>query len=204
MDKFIKLSSIATPFLHDDIDTDVIYPGRYLKVVERTGLQDYGFEAIRFHPDGKINPDAIFNQKPYDSAEILLAGNNFGCGSSREHAVWTIMQMGYKCIIAKGLGDIFRSNCYKNGLLPIELGADDVNWIAEHGDKLPIEVDLEKEVISAANKQFKFEIAPQHKYCLLEGLDQISLTLREGKAIKAFEGKQSKEMPWLYSVGEAK
>jgi 3-isopropylmalate/(R)-2-methylmalate dehydratase small subunit len=198
MKKFTTLTSVATPFNFDDVDTDVIYPAQHLKVIRRSGLEDFGFEAIRFNKDGSIIPDAIFNRPAYATAEILLAGRNFGCGSSREHAVWSIAAMGYRCIVAKGFGDIFYSNCIKNGLLPVVLSLEDVDRLANDFDKKPLTVDLLTQSVSADGFSKSFEIAPQHKHCLMEGLDQIAMTLDQEAGISSFEASQRDACPWLY------
>ena len=201
MDAFTKLSARAAPLDMINIDTDVIIPKQFLKTVKRTGLGVSAFYNIRYDDNGAPRPDFPLNKPEYKGAEILITGENFGCGSSREHAPWAILDMGIRCIIASSYADIFYNNSFKNGILPIILPQDQVDALmAEakaHPDAL-IEVDLEKQTVTRGNKfSFSFEIDPFRKHCLLNGLDDIGLTLQKDGAIASFEKARSSDKPWL-------
>ena len=185
MDPFKKLSSIAAPLLIANIDTDMIIPKQFLRTIKRSGLGVHLFDEMRHHEDGSDNPDFILNRKPYDQAEILLAGENFGCGSSREHAPWALLDFGIKCVIAPSFADIFYNNCFKNGILPLTLPAEQ---IAELGQS--VAVDLAAQEVRSGNHVFAFDIDPFRKTCLLEGLDDIGLTLEQASAIDGYETNQ--------------
>ncbi len=201
MEKFDKLNSRAAPLDMINVDTDIIIPKQFLKTVKRTGLGVSAFYNIRYDDDGNELPDFVLNKPEYKGAEILITGENFGCGSSREHAPWAILDMGIKCVIAPSFADIFFNNSFKNGILPIELPQEQVDALMQeakdHPDAL-IEVNLEKQTITRGNKfSFDFEIDPFRKHCLLNGLDDIGLTLQKGTNIDNFEADRAKDRPWI-------
>lgn len=202
MEKFDKLSGIAAPLRMINVDTDIIIPKQFLKTVKRTGLGIHAFNDIRYNEDGSEKSDFILNKPEYKNASILITGENFGCGSSREHAPWAILDMGIKCIIAPSFADIFYNNSFKNGILPIQLPQDQVDQLmdeAEQNPDAPIEVDLENQTIKRGNKfSFDFEIDPFRKHCLLNGLDDIGLTLEKKAHIKDFETTDQQKRSWLY------
>ncbi|MBI1301026.1 MAG: 3-isopropylmalate dehydratase small subunit [Alphaproteobacteria bacterium] len=201
MEPFKKLNGKAAPLEMMHVDTDVIVPKQFLKTVKRTGLGVYAFYNIRYDDDGNELPDFVLNKPEYKGAEILVTGENFGCGSSREHAPWAIADMGFKCIIAPSFADIFFNNSFKNGILPIELPQEQVDQLmqeAKDNSDAAIEVDLEKQTITRGNKfSFSFEIDPFRKHCLLNGLDDIGLTLQKENAISSFEKKRNADKPWV-------
>lgn len=189
MDRFTKIKTVATPLDKVNVDTDQIVPKQFLKLVQRSGFGKYLFYNWRYDEKKNIRSDFVLNDKKYQNSKILIAGDNFGCGSSREHAVWALLDYGFYVIIAPSFADIFYSNCFKNGLLPIILGSDIIDKLqSEHGD---IEVDLENQVIKAGQEQFKFDIDSYKKRTLLEGLDDIAQTLNFEDKITQFE-QQSK------------
>ena len=201
MEKFDKLNSRAAPLDMINVDTDIIIPKQFLKTVKRTGLGVSAFYNIRYDDDGNELPEFVLNKPEYKGAEILITGENFGCGSSREHAPWAILDMGIKCVIAPSFADIFFNNSFKNGILPIELPQEQVDALMQeakdHPDAL-IEVNLEKQTITRGNKfSFDFEIDPFRKHCLLNGLDDIGLTLQKGTNIDSFEADRAKDRPWI-------
>ncbi len=201
MEKFDKLNSRAAPLDMINVDTDIIIPKQFLKTVKRTGLGVSAFYNIRYDNDGNELPDFVLNKPEYKGAEILITGENFGCGSSREHAPWAILDMGIKCVIAPSFADIFFNNSFKNGILPIELPQEKADELMQeakdHPDAL-IEVNLEKQTITRGNKfSFDFEIDPFRKHCLLNGLDDIGLTLQKGTNIDSFEADRAKDRPWI-------
>ena len=202
MRKFNVLTAIAAPLKVVNCDTDRIIPARFLKAIKRTGLGVGLFDAMRYDAKGKENPDFVLNQEPYRKAQILIAYDNFGCGSSREHAPWALVDFGIRCIIAPSFADIFHTNCFKNGMLPIALPQETVEMLmkdAEMGANATLTVDLEKQVIVRPNGQtVAFNIDPFRKNCLLEGLDDVGLTLKKGDKIDKFEGGQKAGQPWLY------
>lgn len=202
MEKFTKLTGVAAPLPMVNVDTDKIIPSKWLKTVGRTGLGKGLFEALRYDADGSENPDFVLNKAPYREARILVAGANFGCGSSREHAVWALLDFGIRCVIASDLADIFFSNACKNGMLPVKLPQAQVDKLmkdAEAGGG-PLTVDLEAQEITRPNGEaIAFEIDPFRKHRLLNGLDEIALTLEKAEAISAFEEKQKGRHPWLYA-----
>ena len=203
MEKFTILKGIAAPLRMINIDTDIIIPKQFLKTIKRTGLGVHAFHDIRYNDDGSEKSDFPLNQKAYKGASILLTGENFGCGSSREHAPWAILDMGIKCIIAPSFADIFYNNSFKNGILPIKLPKEQVEELmifAEEEPDAPLEVDLEKQTITRGNKiSFSFEIDPFCKHCLLNGLDDIGLTEEKKAHIKSFENMDKEKRSWLYS-----
>lgn len=202
MEKFTKITSIATPFPRSNVDTDIIIPAKHLKSIRRTGFAAGAFESVRYGADGTLIEDNVFDGPKYKGAQILIAGDNFGCGSSREHAPWAIDEMGYRCIIAPSFADIFASNCIKNGILTVSLPQADVDALvmaAEAGH--PITVDLEAQSVACENALYNFDFNPTHKDMLMEGLDEIGQTLKSGAAITDFEARQKLMTPWLYREG---
>ena len=201
MKPFTKLTATAAPLPMINIDTDVIIPKQFLKTVKRTGLGVNAFYNIRYNDDGSEKADFVLNKPEYKGAEILITGANFGSGSSREHAPWSILDMGIRCIIAPSFADIFYNNSFKNGILPIVLPQEQVDALMKEAEENPdaqIEVDLEKQTITRGNKfSFDFDIDPFRKHCLLNGLDDIGLTLQKGGAIADYEKKRGQERPWL-------
>ena len=200
MEKFKTLKAIAAPLPRDNVDTDIIYPGKYLSTVARSGFGEMAFETIRYRENGSPDPDCIFRQPPFDRAEILLAGHNFGCGSSREHAVWAIRDLGFRCIIAKSFGDTFYFNCLTNGLLAITLGETEVDRLVSSAGDGKILVDLENQRVQGPDSEiYPFEMDGFRRDCLLKGLDAIDLTLEDEDLIADFEAQQRIEQPWLYA-----
>jgi 3-isopropylmalate/(R)-2-methylmalate dehydratase small subunit len=201
MDKFTVLDGVAAPLPAINIDTDKIIPARHLKSVERTGFGKFLFEPLRFRSDGSENPDFVLNKPAYRKATILVAGENFGCGSSREHAPWALLDFGIRCVIASSFADIFYSNCFQNGVLPIKLPPDQVALLmadAEKGANARVTIDLAKETITRPDgSTISFEIDPFRKHCLLNGLDDIGITLQKEKEISAYEGRQRNAQPWV-------
>ncbi len=201
MDAFTKLTAKAAPLDMINIDTDVIVPKQFLKTVKRTGLGINAFYNLRYNDNGEVNPEFTLTQEQHKDANILITGDNFGCGSSREHAPWAILDMGFKCIIAPSFADIFFNNSFKNGILPIPLPQEHVDVLMQEAKENPdalIEVDLEKQTITRGNKfSFTFEVDPFRKHCLLNGLDDIGLTLQKDTDINSFEEKLSNERPWI-------
>ena len=201
MEKFVKLTGIAAPLPMINIDTDMIIPKQYLKTILRTGLGTALFAEMRYDEEGKENADFVLNKPAYREATILVAGDNFGCGSSREHAPWALLDFGIRCVIAPSFADIFYNNCFKNGILPITLPQEDVDKLlddAERGANARITVDLENQTINGPDGgTLHFEIDPFRKHCLLNGLDDIGLTLEKAAAIDSFEGKLGETRPWV-------
>ncbi|MDH3240535.1 MAG: 3-isopropylmalate dehydratase small subunit [Alphaproteobacteria bacterium] len=202
MDKFDRLTGIAAPLPMINVDTDKIIPAKWLKTIKRTGLGPALFEAIRYRKDGSEDPDFVLNKEPYRKAEILVTGENFGCGSSREHAVWALHGFGIRCVIAPDFADIFYSNAFKNGILLVKLPQAEVDKLmedAEKGENARLTVDLERQVVIRPDgEEIPFDIDAFRKHCLLNGLDDIALTLEKDKDIQTFEGGQKTATPWLY------
>ena len=200
MEKFSNLKSIPSYLSLQNIDTDMIIPKQFLKTIKRTGLGKSLFYEMRYDENGKINNNFILNKEPYDKSQILLAGKNFGCGSSREHAPWALSDFGIKCVISSSFADIFYNNCFKNGILPLVLPEDAVDTLmkdAEKGANSIIEVDLENQtIVSSDGEIFRFEVDPFKKHCLLNGLDDIGLTMEKEDHIAAYESKASQQFPW--------
>ncbi|MEM9028624.1 MAG: 3-isopropylmalate dehydratase small subunit [Pseudomonadota bacterium] len=200
MDKFTTLRGVAAPLPMINVDTDAIIPKQFLKTIKRTGLGQSLFYELRFNEDGSEKTDFVLNKPAYRSAEILVAGDNFGCGSSREHAPWALKDFGIKCVISTSFADIFFNNCFKNGILPIQLPQDDIDKLmddAERGANAIITVDLEaQEIRGPDGGVIKFDIDPFRKHCLLNGLDDIGLTMQNEDAITTFESKAVGERPW--------
>jgi 3-isopropylmalate/(R)-2-methylmalate dehydratase small subunit len=202
MDKFTTLTGIAAPLPMTNVDTDKIIPAVWLKTIKRTGLGPALFEAIRYKADGSEDPDFVLNKEPYRKAQILVTGENFGCGSSREHAVWALHGFGIRCVIAPDFADIFYSNASKNGILLVKLPQVEVDKLmedAEKGENARLTVDLERQVVVRPDgEEIAFEIDSFRKHCLLNGLDDVALTLEKSAEIEDFEGGQKAATPWLY------
>lgn len=201
MDKFTKLSGIAAPMPLVNIDTDMIIPKQFLKTIKRSGLGVNLFDEMRYDDDGQEIADFVLNKSQYRNAEILIAGENFGCGSSREHAPWAIKDFGIKCVVSTSFADIFFNNCFKNGILPIALPQEQVDALmkdAEKGENARVEVDLEAQTISTSDGEtFSFEVDAFKKHCLLNGLDDIGLTMAKEGSISVYEGNRAQSFPWM-------
>jgi 3-isopropylmalate/(R)-2-methylmalate dehydratase small subunit len=201
MDKFTKLTGVAAPLPMINVDTDMIIPKQFLKTIKRSGLGKNLFDEMRYDDNGNEIPDFVLNKPAYRNAQILVSGDNFGCGSSREHAPWSLLDFGIRCVIAPSFADIFYNNCFKNGILPIRLPQEDVDKLmsdAERGANATVTIDLEKQEISGPDGGcIKFEVEEFRKHCLLNGLDDIGLTLQKGDAINDFEAKRAASQPWL-------
>ena len=201
MQKFDRLTGIAAPLNILNIDTDMIIPKQFLKTIKRSGLGANLFDEMRFTQDGEEIADFVLNREPYRGAEIIVAGDNFGCGSSREHAPWALLDFGIRCVISTSFADIFYNNCFKNGILPITVSADDRDALmadAADVENPELSIDLETQTIRRPNGvEVSFEIDPFRKQCLLEGLDDIGLTLEKGGSIDSFEATRAEEKPWL-------
>ncbi|MFO0389919.1 MAG: 3-isopropylmalate dehydratase small subunit [Alphaproteobacteria bacterium] len=198
MHAFKTLTSIAAPLPIDNVDTDAIIPKQFLTTIKRTGLKDGLFYEMRYTVDGKKIEDFILHKPPFDKAQILVSGINFGCGSSREHAPWALLDFGIRCVIAPSFADIFFNNCFKNGILPVVLPKEQTDTIMGYAKNgLPVNVDLEKQTVTAGNESFSFTVEPFRKHCLMNGLDDIGLTLEKMDAIAAYEKKQKETTPWL-------
>jgi len=201
MEKFDKLTGIAAPLPMMNVDTDMIIPKQFLKTIARTGLGKNLFDEMRYDQDGNEISDFVLNKPAYRNAQILVAGDNFGCGSSREHAPWALLDFGIRVVIAPGFADIFYNNCFKNGILPIVLPQEDVDRLmddAARGANATVTVDLENQTISGPDGgTIGFEVDPFRKHCLLNGLDDIGLTLEKAAAIDAFEARAAAERPWV-------
>ena len=200
MDKFTELAGVAAPLPMINVDTDMLIPKQHLKTIKRTGLGKHLFEEMRFDDNGDENPDFILNKTAYRDAKIIVAGKNFGCGSSREHAPWALLDFGIRCVIAPSFADIFYNNCLKNGILPIALPQEDVDKLmddAERGANAVISIDLAaQEIRGPDGGVIHFDIDPFHKKCLLEGLDDIGLTFEKKDAIASFEERMQSTRPW--------
>ena len=202
MEKFNNLKSIPSYLPLQNIDTDMIIPKQFLKTIKRTGLGKSLFYEMRYDENGKTNVDFILNKEPYNKSKILLAGKNFGCGSSREHAPWALMDFGIKCVISASFADIFYNNCFKNGILPIKINDKVVVELAEYSKrKEEIEISLESQEIKYGNKVVKFQIDGFKKKCLMEGLDDIALSMEKISEIDDFERKLQKTKPWVLTNG---
>ena len=202
MEKFNNLKSIPAYLSLQNIDTDMIIPKQFLKTIKRTGLGKSLFYEMRYDENGKRNEDFILNREPYDKSKILLAGKNFGCGSSREHAPWALSDFGIKCVISASFADIFYNNCFKNGILPIKIDGKIVIELAEYSNrKEEIEISLEKQEIKYGNKVANFELDPFKKKCLMEGLDDIALSMEKISSIDDYEKKLQSTKPWVLNNG---
>ena len=201
MEKFYKLNGIAAPLDILNIDTDMIIPKQFLKTIKRSGLGKNLFDEMRYSTDGKEIKDFVLNKKPWNEAKILIAGDNFGCGSSREHAPWALLDFGIKCVISTNFADIFYNNCFKNGILPLKVTEDQRQALladAKDEENPVLEIDLPNQVIKRPNGvSIKFDLDPFRKDCLLEGLDDISLTLAKKDKIQEYENVRNENFPWL-------
>jgi 3-isopropylmalate/(R)-2-methylmalate dehydratase small subunit len=201
MQKFTKLTSVAAPLPIINIDTDMIIPKDYLKTIKRTGLGSGLFAEMRFAEDGSENADFVLNQPAYRNAEILVAGDNFGCGSSREHAPWALLDFGIKSVISTSFADIFYNNCFKNGILPIKVSQDELDKLmddAKRGSNATVSIDLEAQTIKGPDGgEIKFDIDPDRKHRLLNGIDDIGETLAKASDIDSYESKISESRPWI-------
>ena len=200
MDKFTTLTGIAAPMPLVNIDTDMIIPKQFLKTIQRSGLGKNLFDEMRYTQDGAEIPDFVLNQPAYRKAQIIVAGDNFGCGSSREHAPWALLDFGIRCVISTSFADIFFNNCFKNGILPVVLPQEAVDHLmddARKGENARLTVDLENQTVTASDgTSFAFEVDPFKKHCLLNGLDDIGLTLEKAASIDAYEAKNATLRPW--------
>lgn len=201
MDKFTQLTSVAAPLRMANVDTDQIIPARFLKTIRRTGLGAGLFAAHRYREDGSENPDFVLNRPAYRNAKILVVGENFGCGSSREHAPWALLDFGIRCVISTSFADIFFNNCFKNGILPIVVSPEDLEKLmddAERGANAVLSVDLENQVIKGPDGgTLHFDVDAFRKHCLLNGLDDVGLTLQNAPVIATHEAKLAADRPWL-------
>jgi 3-isopropylmalate/(R)-2-methylmalate dehydratase small subunit len=200
MEKFTTMTGVAAPLEIDNIDTDMIIPKQYLKTIKRTGLGAGLFSEMRYKDDGSPNPDFVLNKPAYSKATILVAGDNFGCGSSREHAPWALLDFGVRCVISTDFADIFYNNCFKNGILPIKVSPEDLEKLmddARRGSNATLTVDLPAQEIKGPDGgTVRFEIDAFRKHCLIEGLDDIGLTMVEAGAIESFEAEAASARPW--------
>jgi 3-isopropylmalate/(R)-2-methylmalate dehydratase small subunit len=203
MQKFTTLRGVAAPMPMINIDTDAIIPKQFLKTIKRTGLGKNLFDELRYEMDGREKPDFVLNQPAYRKAQILVTGENFGCGSSREHAPWALLDFGIRCIIAPSFADIFYNNCFKNGILPIKLPQSEVDKLmddAKRGANAIVTIDLEKQEITGPDGgRLHFDVDPFRKHCLLNGLDDIGLTLEKAAAIDSFEARDRQARPWMWA-----
>ena len=200
MNKFISIKSVPAYLPIVNIDTDMIIPKQFLKTIKRTGLGKNLFFEMRYDQSGKEIDDFILNNSPYNNSKILIAGKNFGCGSSREHAPWALMDFGITCVISSSYADIFYNNCFKNGILPITISEDQIKEISEYSNrKEEISVNLPEQTISFGNKEIKFEIDQFKKKCLIEGLDDIALSLEKSENIVSYENKIKEVKPWIFN-----
>jgi 3-isopropylmalate/(R)-2-methylmalate dehydratase small subunit len=200
MQKFNKLQSIPAYLPIVNIDTDMIIPKQFLKTIKRTGLGKNLFFEMRYDDNGKEIQDFVLNNKPFNNSKILIAGNNFGCGSSREHAPWALLDFGITCVISSSYADIFYSNCFKNGILPIILEEEKIKELSEYSNrKEEISIDLNEQKIFYGNNEIKFNIDPFKKKCLLEGLDDIALSLEKSQQMDAFEKSLKEKKPWIFN-----
>src|SRR3954465_6830005 len=207
MEPFKTLEGVAAPLNMINVDTDMIIPKQYLKTIHRTGLGKALFDEMRYNTDGSERPDFVLNKPAYRNAKILVAGENFGCGSSREHAPWALLDYGITCVISTSFADIFYNNCFKNGILPIKLPKEDVDKLlddASRGANAVVSIDLEKqEIRGPGGGCIKFEIDAFRKHCLLNGLDDVGLTLQKKPKVDSFESQQKGSQPWLYAGAKA-
>ena len=200
MEKFTKLKAPAAPLPMVNVDTDMIIPKQFLKTIQRTGLGQYLFNDMRFTPEGKEKPEFVLNKDAYRKAGIIVAGESFGCGASREHAPWALLDFGIRAVIAPSFADIFYNNCFKNGILPVVLPKDAVAELMKDAEAgLELEIDLQNQTVTGGNrKTYSFDIDPFRKKCSLNGLDDIGLTLENEGSISDFESGQKNAQPWLY------
>ena len=207
MQKFNTLTGVAAPMRRINVDTDQVIPKQFLKGIDRKGLGKNLFNDWRYNPDGSEKPDFLLNRPQYRKAQVLVAGDNFGCGSSREHAPWALSDFGIRCVISTSFADIFFNNCFKNGVLPIRVKPDELEGLmqdAEKGANAQLAIDLEKQTITRPDGGVvRFEVEAFRKHCLLNGLDDIGLTLQHKPKIDSYEGKQRGQQPWLYRGASA-
>ncbi len=200
MEKFTVLNGVAAPLKQVNVDTDKIIPKQYLKTIKRTGLGKGLFAEMRYRDDGSENPDFVLNKPAYRHAKILVAGDNFGCGSSREHAPWALLDFGIRCVISTSFADIFYNNCFQNGILPIKVSQNDLDKLfddAERGANATLTIDLAaQEIRGPDGGTIKFEIDPFRKHCMLNGLDDIGLTMEKAPKIQSFEKQAAEKRPW--------
>ncbi len=201
MQKFTSLTGVAAPLEIRNVDTDMIIPKQYLKTIKRTGLGTGLFAELRYKEDGSENPNFVLNKPAYRKAKILVAEDNFGCGSSREHAPWALLDFGIRCVISTSFADIFYNNCFKNGILPIKVSPQDLEKLmddARRGANATLSIDLEKQEIRGPDGDLiRFDIDPFRKHCLMNGLDDIGLSLKKADKIESFEAKAKAQRPWL-------
>ncbi|MDP4594844.1 MAG: 3-isopropylmalate dehydratase small subunit [Beijerinckiaceae bacterium] len=201
MDKFTTLTGVAAPLNRVNIDTDAIIPKQFLKTIARTGLGKGLFSEMRYNEDGSDNPDFVLNKPAYRNAKIIVAGDNFGCGSSREHAPWALLDYGITCVISTSFADIFYNNCFQNGVLPAKVSPEDLEKLmdgASRGANATFTVDLETQKITGPDgESVPFDIDPYNKHCLLNGLDDIGLTMQKDKTISGYESEVKNARPWL-------
>ena len=201
MEKFEKMTAIAAPMPLINIDTDMIIPKQFLKTIKRSGLGVSAFHEMRYQMDGTENPDFVLNQDAYRNANILVAGDNFGCGSSREHAPWALLDFGVRCVISTSFADIFYNNCFKNGILPVIVTDKELNVLmqdAEKGSNARMVIDLESQLIETSDgKVINFNVDQHRKHCLINGLDDIGLTMEKAASIDMFEKKMATNAPWV-------
>ena len=201
MEKFEKLTAIAAPMPLINIDTDMIIPKQFLKTIERSGLGVNAFHEMRYDLDGNENPDFVLNNEAYKGANILVAGDNFGCGSSREHAPWALLDFGIRCVISTSFADIFYNNCFKNGILPVVVSEDELKLLmkdAEKGSNARMIVDLENQQIEASDGEvISFDVDQHRKHCLINGLDDIGLSMEKIASVDAFEAQMAQSAPWV-------
>ena len=201
MEKFEKLTGIAAPMPLVNIDTDMIIPKQFLKTIKRSGLGVHAFDEMRYLDDGSENPEFVLNKPQYREAQILVAGDNFGCGSSREHAPWALLDFGIHCVISTSFADIFFNNCFKNGILPVVLPQEAVDALtddAANGANARVTVDLESQTVSSPDGTvYHFEVDAFRKHCLLNGLDDIGLTMEKAASIDTFEDQMAQARPWI-------
>ena len=200
MDKFVSVKGVAALLELSNIDTDMIIPKQFLKTIKRTGLGKNLFFELRYDEKGNEIKDFILNQKPYNSSKILISGKNFGCGSSREHAPWALLDFGITCVISSSYADIFYNNCFKNGILPIILNEENIKELSEYSNrKEEISIDLREQKIIYGNNEVGFDVDPFKKKCLLEGLDDIALSLEKSDEINSFEKELKNKKPWIFN-----
>ena len=200
MQKFIKLKSIPAYLSTANVDTDMIIPKQFLKTIKRTGLGKNLFFEMRYDDRGLAVSDFVLNKDPYNNSKILIAGKNFGCGSSREHAPWALLDFGITCVISSSFADIFHNNCFKNGILPVTLDEEKIKELSEYANrKEEISIDLVEEKVLYGNNEVTFKVDPFKKKCLLEGLDEIALSLNKSNKIESFENNLKSQKPWIFN-----
>ena len=200
MQKFSKLKSIPAYLSTANVDTDMIIPKQFLKTIKRTGLGKNLFFEMRYDDQGSAVSDFVLNKDPYTNSKILIAGKNFGCGSSREHAPWALLDFGITCVISSSFADIFHNNCFKNGILPVTLDEEKIRELSEYANrKEEISIDLVEEKVLYGNNEVTFKVDPFKKKCLLEGLDEIALSLNKSNKIESFENNLKSKKPWIFN-----